>query len=246
MSEHIRDLGPIEGHEIAPTAGAGTAGGATGPPGPPAQRPPQPPPGPSTDLVPAADAPVAAVAPSKVGAVKAEAVEAWHDIRHSRGRDVPNSRPLPNWVRHLAWVLDDAIPVPATGGRRIGVDGILTLVPGIGDAAGVVLSMIVVTAGVAAGASIPTVIRMLVNVGFEGMVGLVPFGGALFDMVYKANDRNVRLIEADLADRTRTRRSSLAIIAVLVLTVIVGFVMMIVLSVLGITVFLWFMYRLFG
>ena len=58
---------------------------------------------------------------------------------------------FPNWMRRLAWVLDDAFPVPGTNGRRVGVDGFLTLIPGIGDAAGLVLSMIVVTAGVAAG-----------------------------------------------------------------------------------------------
>jgi hypothetical protein len=184
---------------------------------------------------------------SVVGSVRSEAVEAWQDIReaHRRGPK-PNSRPLPPWVGRLAWVLDDSIPIPATGGRRIGIDGILTLVPGIGDAAGIVLSMVVVTAGVAAGVSMPTILRMLLNVAFEGTVGLIPFGGALFDMAYKANDRNVRLIEADLADRSRTRRSSLAIIVALVLTLFVGMVMTVVLALLGVTLFIWFLFRVFG
>jgi hypothetical protein len=185
--------------------------------------------------------------PTGVAAAKAEAVEAWHDIRdaHRRGPK-PNSRPLPGWVKRLAWVLDDAVAVPGTGGRRIGVDGFITLVPGIGDAVGVGLSMIVVGAGVVAGVSIPTILRMLLNVGFEGVVGLIPFGGAVFDMAYKANERNVRLIEADLADRRRTRRSSLAILLALVVTACIGFVMMIALMVASVAVFVWLLLRIFG
>ena len=65
-------------------------------------------------------------------------------------------------------------------------------------------------------------------------------------MAYKANDRNVRLIEADLADRAATRRSSLGVILALVLTSIVGFVMMVVLSLLGITVMVWILWKLLG
>lgn len=240
VPEDVRDLGPIEGREIGPDA-------APAPPSPapgaaPLDAPPPGPPVPSTDLV-----PVPPPSGSVVGSVRNEAVEAWHDIRdaHRRGPK-PNSRPLPQWVRRLAWVLDDSIPIPATGGRRIGIDGILTLVPGIGDAAGIVLSMVVVTAGVAAGVSVPTILRMLLNVGFEGTVGLIPFGGALFDMAYKANEKNVRLIEADLADRSRTRRSSLAIIVALVLTLFVGMVMAVVLALLGVTLFVWFLFRVFG
>lgn len=173
--------------------------------------------------------------------------EALHDIRdaHRRGPK-PNTRPLPRWVERLAWVLDDAIEIPATGGRRVGVDGFITIVPGIGDAVGVVLSMVVVTAGVLSGVSWPTIVRMLLNVAFEGVVGLIPFAGVVFDMAYKANDRNVRLIEADLADRRATRRSSIGIMLALVLTTFVGFVMMIALSLLGISVMVWFAWRLLG
>ena len=176
---------------------------------------------------------------------KAEVVEALHDIRDARRRGPKaNSRPLPHWVERMAWVLDDAIEIPATGGRRVGIDGFITIVPGIGDAVGVALSMVVVTAGVLAGASWPTIVRMLLNVAFEGVVGLIPFAGVVFDMAYKANDRNVRLIEADLADRRATRRSSLGVIAALLFTTIAGLVMMFVLSVLGITVMVWLTYRI--
>jgi hypothetical protein len=138
------------------------------------------------------------------------------------------------------------VEVPGTGGRRVGIDGFLTIIPGVGDAAGLALSMVVVSAGLAAGVSIPTLMRMLVNVGIESVVGLVPFAGAAFDMVYKANDRNVRLIEADLADRRATRRSSLTVIVLIVLMAFVSFLMMVLVAALGIAVFVWLVYRLVG
>ena len=241
MSDHVRDLGPIEGHEIPPV------GPDAAPPPPPPPPPPVPPVSgsPSTDLVPFGPSPPPRPG-SRVDAAKAEAVEALRDIRdaHRRGPK-PNSRPLPNWVNRLAHALDSAIAVPGTGGRRIGVDGLLTFIPGIGDAAGLVLSMIVVTAGVAAGVSIPTILRMLVNVGFESLAGLVPFAGAFFDMAYKANERNVRLIEADLADRKRTRRSSLALILAMAATIVIGFLMTVAIFLLSIAVFVWMVIRLF-
>lgn len=183
--------------------------------------------------------------PTRTALARAEVTGALHDIRdaHRRGPK-PNNRPLPQWVKRLAWVLDDAIEVPATGGRRVGIDGFLTIIPGIGDAVGIGLSMVVVTAGVLAGVSWPTIIRMLMNVTFEGVVGLVPFAGVVFDMAYKANDRNVGLIERDLADRKATRRSSIAVLFALVATTIVGIVMMFLIAVLGIAVFAWIIWRL--
>ncbi|UDY37840.1 DUF4112 domain-containing protein [Dermatobacter hominis] len=250
MGDDVRDLGTIQGYEITPGGAAPPPPpppGAPTPPPPPQSAPPPPPAGPvptggpGQQLVPAAPP-----TGSRTGA-RAEVVEALHDIRdaHRRGPK-PNSRPLPRWVERMAWVLDDAIEIPATGGRRVGIDGFITLIPGVGDAVGVALSMVVVTAGVLAGVSWPTIIRMLLNVGFEGVVGLIPFAGVVFDMAYKANDRNVRLIEADLADRSATRRSSLGIIVALVLTTIVGMLMMLALSLLGIAVIVWVIWRLIG
>lgn len=181
----------------------------------------------------------------RTAAVRAEVAGALHDIRdaHRRGPK-PNTRPLPRWVERLAWVLDDAIAIPASGGRRVGVDGFITLVPGIGDAVGVALSMVVVTAGVLAGVSWPTILRMLWNVAFEGVVGLIPFAGVVFDLAYKANDRNVRLIERDLADRKATRRSSIGVLLALVATTIAGFVLMFLLALFGIAVTVWILWRL--
>jgi hypothetical protein len=162
-----------------------------------------------------------------------------------RGRDLPNTRPLPEWVRRLAWVLDDAFEVPGFPGRRVGVDGLIAFVPVIGDAAGLVVSVVIVVAGVGAGASVPTVLRMARNVGIEAVVGLVPFLGAAFDMAFKANNRNVALIEADLADRQGTRRSSIRSLWLTLLVLLVTVVALVGLVVAAIALLVWLLARWF-
>ena len=169
---------------------------------------------------------------------RAAAFQAWLKELRAARKNVPNSRPLPAWVEKLAWVLDSVFEVPGTG-RRVGIDGMLTFIPVIGDAAGLSLSMIVVAAGIASGVSIPTIVRMMLNVGLETLVGLVPFAGALFDMAYKANERNVALIEADLADRKATKRSSLAILGVTLAVMFVAVLMLIAAMALAVVITVW-------
>lgn len=146
---------------------------------------------------------------SLVGEVGTGARGMARDIVGAHRGPRPNSRPVPDWIRSLAWLLDESIPVAP--GRRVGVDGVISFVPGVGDAAGLVASMVVVLAGVAAGVSLPTLTLMMVNVGVDTVVGTVPFLGAVFDLGYKANTRNLRLIERDLADRAAARRSALRV-----------------------------------
>jgi hypothetical protein len=169
----------------------------------------------------------------------------WREIRRSRGKDVPNSRPLPEWVRRFAWVLDDAFAVPGMPGRRVGVDGVISIVPVAGDAVGVVLALVIVVVGVAAGVSVPTILRMLLYVGFEALVGVIPFVGTVFNMAFKANNRNVALIERDLADRRATRRSSLGVLVLIAGVVVVGLLMLLALTVLGILAIVWLLSRVF-
>ena len=159
---------------------------------------------------------------------------------------MPNSRPVPEWMRKFAWFLDDSIPIPGTNGRRhTGVDGIIAIVPVAGDVAGLVMSLSIVLAGVAAGVTIPTTLRMLLNVGYETLAGLIPFGGVVFDMVFKSNMRNVRLIEKDLADRRATRRSSLGVLLLTVAVVVAGLVMMVATTILATLVIVWLVSRIF-
>lgn len=186
--------------------------------------------------------------PRDVGPIEVREVHpgrVWHEIRRSRGKDVPNSRPLPEWVRRFAWVLDDAFAVPGMPGRRVGVDGVISIVPIAGDAVGVVLALVIVVVGVAAGVSVPTILRMLLYVGFEALVGVIPFVGTVFNMAFKANNRNVALIERDLADRRATRRSSLGVLVLIAGVAIIGLMMLLALTVLGFLALVWLLTRVF-
>jgi Domain of unknown function (DUF4112) len=240
-----RDVGPIEGREVVrdrPPPGPSAAPPSSAASPPPPYSPPDAGAAPESDAVAGGGSRLPVLRPQ----TQAAFAQAMYDIRHSRGRNVPNSRPLPDWVQRLAWVLDSAFKVPGTADRRVGVDGLLAIVPVVGDAAGIALSLTVVLAGVAAGVSIPTLIRMLLNVGLEALVGLVPFGGTLFDMVFKANIRNVVLMEKDLADRRATRRSSLAVLVLSLGVLVVGAVMTVVISLASVAFLVWLLLRIFG
>lgn len=118
-------------------------------------------------------------------------------------------------VRRLAQLLDNSIPLP--GGYRIGWDAILGLIPGLGDGAGALLSTYIVLQAVRMGASREVLVRMLGNVATEALVGTVPFLGDFFDAAFKANVRNVRLLETHLENPGSARRASRAwVIGVLV------------------------------
>jgi hypothetical protein len=107
----------------------------------------------------------------------------------------------------LSYLLDDSIPIPGTG-ARFGIDAVIGLIPGIGDAAGALLSCYIVLEGARLGAGFPVILRMLLNIGIETVVGAIPFIGDLFDAGWKANDRNMRLLHRAIDAPDAARRSS--------------------------------------
>ena len=100
-------------------------------------------------------------------------------------------------VRWLASVMDDRYVVPGTP-IRFGWDSILGLFPGLGDVLTSIISLLIVHHAWQTGASTFTLARMLGNVGADFLVGSVPFVGDLFDVAFKANRRNARLLEQHL------------------------------------------------
>lgn len=104
------------------------------------------------------------------------------DKSHSRRR-----------LERYAWLLDSSLRLP--GGFRIGVDGLIGLVPGIGDAAGALLSSYIIAEAVRMKAPRWVILRMALNVALETVVGAIPVLGDLFDFVYKANQKNVALLQ---------------------------------------------------
>src|SRR5688572_26569735 len=97
----------------------------------------------------------------------------------------PNADERMQRLRALAWLLDNSIPLP--GGFRIGVDALLGLIPGIGDAMGALISAYIVNEARNMGAPRSVLLRMMGNVMLETMIGAIPFAGDLFDAAYKAN-----------------------------------------------------------
>ena len=110
-------------------------------------------------------------------------------------------------LRGLAQLMDDAFEIPGTG-WRIGLDGIIGLVPGIGDLIGFAVSAYIVVMATQFRLSKVVIARMLLNIAVEGVVGAIPFFGDVFDFAWKANRKNIILIEQALTAPAATRRKS--------------------------------------
>lgn len=109
-------------------------------------------------------------------------------------------------LRALAWLMDNSIPLP--GGFRIGVDAIIGLVPGIGDAIGALISAYIINEARAMGAPRSVLLRMMGNVMLETVIGAVPLAGDVFDAAFKANTRNLALLARYQLDPVASRRGS--------------------------------------
>jgi disulfide bond formation protein DsbB len=109
-------------------------------------------------------------------------------------------------LRSLAWLLDNSIPLP--GGFRIGLDAVIGLIPGIGDAIGALFSAFILNEARLLGAPRSVLLRMSGNVLLETVIGAIPFAGDLFDAGFKANMRNLALLERYQLDPTGSARSS--------------------------------------
>ncbi|PKO34101.1 MAG: DUF4112 domain-containing protein [Betaproteobacteria bacterium HGW-Betaproteobacteria-7] len=126
-------------------------------------------------------------------------------------------------LKSLAWLLDNSIRLP--GGFRIGVEALLGLIPVVGDTLGVLLSSYIVTQAAKLGVPRRVLLRMILNIAIEGVVGLVPGLGDIFDAAWKANQRNVNLLLRQVEQPGETRRASgwfvgLAMLLLIVLTVL--------------------------
>ena len=112
-----------------------------------------------------------------------------------------NANPFGNLTREqrlarldaLAKLLDVAFILPGTN-IRYGIDGIIGLIPVVGDIIATALSLWLVREARALGAPWHVTARMLGNVAIQGLAGTVPFAGDAFDVLFRANVRNVRIL----------------------------------------------------
>ncbi|MBB5517176.1 hypothetical protein FHS89_003223 [Rubricella aquisinus] len=99
-------------------------------------------------------------------------------------------------VERIAHVMDQSVRLPGTR-IRLGLDGLLGLVPGIGDTLALAVSAYIPVTAWRAGARKRTLLRMMGNVTADWLIGLVPLAGDLFDIGFKANTRNARLFREE-------------------------------------------------
>jgi hypothetical protein len=134
-------------------------------------------------------------------------------------------------LRAITRVMDEAIGIPGTR-FRIGLDGLLGLFPGIGDALSAGIAGYAILAAARLGAPRSVLARMAGNVVVDTLVGAIPVLGDLFDFGFKANRRNLRTLEQFVATPEHTRKSSRAVIAAVVVGLIAALVVVVALAIL--------------
>lgn len=124
------------------------------------------------------------------------------DLTHDRIAEARDDRLEDELDRldRLATLMDSALRIPLVG-TRIGLDGILGLVPGIGDLLAALPAAWIIVRAQRLGADTDVLLRMAGNWAIDWVVGLVPLIGDIFDIGFKANRRNVALLRRHFADR---------------------------------------------
>ena len=110
----------------------------------------------------------------------------------------PDQRAIVQRTQYIARFLDNSVGIPGTK-YRFGADAVLGVVPVIGDTLASLLSLYIVFEAIRAGISRRTIVRMCLNIVLDTVVGSIPLIGTLFDAVWKANERNVSLLERRLS-----------------------------------------------
>ena len=105
-------------------------------------------------------------------------------------------------LHSLEILLDEAFRIPGTQ-FRFGIDGIIGLVPGLGDVLAGLLSLVIPLAAWIRGVPYITLMRMGLNLGIGVLVGSIPVLGDIFDIAWKVNKRNYRLLQLHLREPHR-------------------------------------------
>ncbi|MBL7807772.1 MAG: DUF4112 domain-containing protein [Saprospiraceae bacterium] len=115
--------------------------------------------------------------------------------------DIPKTPADPEMARleALSKLLDNQFRIPGTN-MRFGLDGLMGLVPYLGDMSGFVVSGFLMRTMAKKGASPWMMLRMMFNYIIDAVFGVVPIVGDLFDFGFKANRRNVEMLKAYYAD----------------------------------------------
>lgn len=136
-------------------------------------------------------------------------------------------------LKILSTILDSKFKGPF--GLRFGLDALIGLIPVVGDWVGVAMSVYIISQAASLGVSNATLIRMAINVAIENIIDMIPILGNVFDFYWKANNRNMDLLEKHLKNPPRETiksRMVLGLIAVFLLALLFasGYITYIVIS----------------
>ena len=132
-------------------------------------------------------------------------------------------------LERLSYLLDGLFRVPGTH-WRFGLDALIGLIPGVGDAATSLASFYILAAGVRYRVPKVTLVRMAVNIAIDYLIGAIPVIGDMFDFAWKSNEMNMELIRkratvASAAEAKQGRKSDwvfLGFIIFLLVALLVG------------------------
>jgi Domain of unknown function (DUF4112) len=125
-------------------------------------------------------------------------------------------------LRRFAYLMDEAIPIPGTR-KRVGLDAGLSLIPGLGEIIGALLSAWIIVGALRHRVPFPRIIRMVLYVLLDMTLGSIPVAGTIFDWLFEENVINLNALILH-RDRTRPPRSfgSIAVVAVVIFAVLLG------------------------
>jgi len=116
-------------------------------------------------------------------------------------------------AEHLAWLMDSFIGI---GPFTFGLDALIGLIPGFGDVLTALVSVVIVGRALQNGVHRAAILRMLVNIAIDTIVGSIPIVGDLFDFAYKSNIKNMKIYRESMSG-TREPARDWAFIAIVAL-----------------------------
>jgi hypothetical protein len=133
------------------------------------------------------------------------AATTFADYTYRSYRTAQDRRAAMRRLERLTGLLDTALVIPFTG-FRFGADSVVGLVPGIGDFITTGLSAYIIYEAHRLGLPKPAIAKMVGNIALDGAVGAIPVLGDVFDVAFRANRRNMRVIREHLDENGHHRR----------------------------------------